>query len=73
MNTKLFFLGLALGVGLATAGAIFANNVVDARSGNTAALSVATSADGVIVYVVNPNGFFKSGDGGNTWRSMPVN
>jgi hypothetical protein len=24
------------------------------------------------VYVVNPNGFFKSTDGGETWRSMPV-
>lgn len=72
MKSKELALGLSLGAGLAITTTAIARNVIDARSGPAVAISVATSADGSTVHVVNPNGFFKSTDGGETWRSMPV-
>jgi hypothetical protein len=46
--------------------------VTDVRVGPTAAISVATSADGNIVYVAHGNGVYKSTDGGEKWRKLPV-
>jgi len=46
--------------------------VTNVRVGPTAAIGVATSADGLTVYVANGNGVFKSADGGLTWRRLPV-
>jgi hypothetical protein len=72
MKTRELALGLVIGVGLAATTTAIARSVIDARSGPAVAISVATSADGTIVYVANPNGFFKSINGGETWQSMPV-
>lgn len=61
-------LGFIVGIG---ASAIASQkDLTNVRMGPTAAISVATSADGQIVYVVNGSGFFKSDDGGATFTKL---
>jgi hypothetical protein len=72
MNTKEFFLGLLLGAGIVTATTAIASGVLDVRSGPAIGISITTSANGFVVYVANPSGVYKSEDGGETWRALPV-
>lgn len=72
MKAGNFLVGVIVGI-LGTIGAsLFAQGVLDVRSGPAVGLSIATTADGAIVYAANPNGFFKSRDGGETWQKLPV-
>lgn len=47
-----------------------ASSLTDVRVGPTATISIATSADGKIVYVAHGNGVFKSEDGGANWAQI---
>ena len=66
MRYLVAFAAFALGI----SGSLIAKEITDVRVGNTAAISVATSADGRIVYVAHGNGFFKSTDGGDNWKRI---
>lgn len=72
MKSKEFALGLVVGLILVITTTAIAKGIVDVRSGPAATISVATSADGLTVYVANPSGIYKSTNGGETWRSLPV-
>jgi hypothetical protein len=72
-RTATHALGLVLGLILGMAITVTASqkDLTAARAGpNAAAISVATSADGQIVYLVNNSGFFKSEDGGATFTML---
>jgi hypothetical protein len=72
MNIKEFAVGLLFGAGIGMATSAIAGGVLEVRSGQAVGISIATSANGLIVYVANPSGVYKSEDGGETWRSLPV-
>ena len=42
----------------------------DVRVGPTAAIGIATSCNGDVVFVANGHGIFKSSDGGETWNQV---
>lgn len=41
-------------------------------TGTPGVLSISASADGEIVYAATSWGIYKSSDGGETWRQLPV-
>ena len=65
-RTATIALGVVLGfiLGMAVTVTASAKGLTNVRVGPTAAIGVATSADGQIVYIVHGNGIFKSTDGG---------
>jgi hypothetical protein len=65
--TFVFIVGLLLGLGYAWADS---NKPTDVRVGPTAAIGVATSCDGKIVFVAHGNGIFRSSDSGATWDKV---
>ena len=73
MFRSAFFFGLSPGFAVSAVAAVLAHGgVTDVRVGPTAAIGIATSADGATVYVVHESGLFKSTDGATTWHEMPV-
>lgn len=74
MKNGSVLLSLAVGVTFAATAAFAAQKIgiTDVRVGPTAAISIATSADGSVVYIAHGNGVFKSTDGGETWKKLPI-
>jgi hypothetical protein len=60
---------LAAGVILGLSAQVIAkpSKPTDVRVGPTAAIGIATSSDGAIVYIANGNGVFKSVNAGSSW------
>jgi hypothetical protein len=72
MSKKELIVGLLIGMGIGVATTTMASGVLEVRSGPAVGISIATSANGLTVYVANPSGVYKSEDGGETWRVLPV-
>jgi hypothetical protein len=76
------FLGLISGAVLATSVVVYATQektqALNPRilggvlTGTPGVLSITASADGAIVYAATSSGIYKSSDGGETWRQLPV-
>jgi hypothetical protein len=65
--------GVTLGIiAVAAVAATQKTGVTNVRVGPTAAVALATSAVGSIVYVASGNGVYKSSDAGETWTKLPV-
>lgn len=68
-----FVVGIITGILISLAGTITVYAATQNKKlwlGLSAANSISTSADGQIVYLVNPNGVFKSTDGGGNWEQI---
>jgi len=66
------FLGLVLGATLATSVVVYAKDHLPSTFAAGPNLGLATSADGKTVFVASRQGVWKSSDGGETWRQLPV-
>jgi len=76
------FLGLIFGAALAMSVVVYANQdktqspnpriLGGVLTGTPGVLSITASADGEIVYAATSSGIYKSSDGGETWRQLPV-
>jgi hypothetical protein len=76
------FLGLISGATLATSVVVYATQdktqspnpriLGGVLTGTPGVLSITASADGAIVYAATSWGIYKSSDGGETWRQLPV-
>lgn len=70
MSIRSFVAGALAGIAVAGLASVSLAGGSSPWEVGTHDIGIATSADGEIVYVVSVRGFFKSSNGGETWKEM---